>query len=491
MKPDLIFRVDGDEQIGLGHIYRMYALAKILKDWFNSTFYIQEPSPSIIQMIEGGGFRIFALPKTDRKSNAFYQELHNTTIKKNDIVVLDGYHFDARYQQELKSLDCKLISIDDIYATTFYADAVINHIGGLTENRYSSGGNTSFYLGPDYAILRPAFLVERPAIPAGSRINRLMITLGGADSNNVTMKILQTLEPHLHEFSTISVVIGSAYRFEDELRTYIQPRENIKVLKNISEQEMYETMYQSGMAICSASTVSYEYAAVSGLLFITQTADNQKDLYKYLLEGKLGLPLEKMTEVITAEKKEDHYIELSARQREILDGRSGKRLLSVFLKVYTAGNIRLRKTEENDLITYFNWANDPESRQNSFSADPISIDDHTVWFKNKLKDQHARLYVLESGNGIPIGNIRFELKEGEYVLSYFIDENFRQLGLAKQLLEIGIDQFFQESPSTDFVTGFIKEGNQPSVRAFSSVGFEAETNSKEGILKYKKTKKHV
>jgi hypothetical protein len=56
---------------------------------------------------------------------------------------------------------------------------------------------------------------------------------------------------------------------------------------------------------------------------------------------------------------------------------------------------------------------------------------------------------------------------------------------------MGIDQFFQESPDTKFVTGFIKEDNQPSVRAFCSVGFQAETNSKQGILKYKKTKKHV
>jgi UDP-2,4-diacetamido-2,4,6-trideoxy-beta-L-altropyranose hydrolase len=488
MKPDLILRVDGNELMGLGHIYRVYALAGILKSWFNCSFYIQEPSSSIIRMIEDAGFLVSILPATDRESKAFYTELYAGIRKNNELVVLDGYHFNARYQQGLKALGCKLICIDDIYATTFYADAVINHIGGLTKEHYKSQGETSFFLGPDYAILRQEFLGRKENTLPENRIGHLMITLGGADSNNITAKILHSLEPFFKQFTGISVVIGSANQHENELNKYIQQFQNIKLLKNLTAREMYETMWNSGMAICSASTVSYEYAAVGGLLFITQTADNQKDLYKYLLETQLAIPSEKITTLVTSQNKDHYYTSAIGKQREIFDGRSDKRLLSVFLKVYIQGNLQLRKAESADLMIYFNWANDPGSRQNSFSVAPISIEVHTSWFNNKLQDKNAFLYVLESKDGIPVGNIRFELKEGEHVLSYFIDPDFRQLGLARQLLDIGINKFFQDSPTSTFVTGFIKKSNQPSIKAFYAAGFLEETGCKNEILKYKKIK---
>ena len=46
--------------------------------------------------------------------------------------------------------------------------------------------------------------------------------------------------------------------------------------------------------------------------------------------------------------------------------------------------ISFRKAEERDLMTYFNWVNQTETRQNSFQSDCIDLKIHTNWFLNKI-----------------------------------------------------------------------------------------------------------
>lgn len=490
MKPDLILRVDGNELIGLGHIYRVLALAKILDPWFNSHIYIQEPSAAVIKLVRDHAIDLHVLPATKKHTPAFNGELY-PYVSADSMVVLDGYHFDSEYQQGLKSIGCKLISIDDIYNTKFFSDVVINHTGGLSEDCYIADENTRFFLGPEYAILRPEFLHGKQSPLPPDRTKRLIITLGGADTNNITLAILHNLQPHLERFESISIIIGAAYQFETTLRSFTENYQHIRILKSLTAPEMHKAMCNNGIAICSASTVSYEYASVGGLLFILQTADNQKDLYKFLDQKKLALPLERMIEIITNNETDHYYNKISGSQKVIFDGQSDKRLSAIFLNLYFLDNIQLRKTNTDDLMIMFTWANDPELRQNSFSAGNISLEEHTTWFHRKLQDNNSFLYLFESQQGVPIGNIRFELKEGEYVLSYFIDPGFRNLGLSKQLLNAGIEEFFKEATGINNVTGFIKEDNLPSIKAFLSVGFLPEANIVNGFLKYKKTNKHV
>ena len=47
-------------------------------------------------------------------------------------------------------------------------------------------------------------------------------------------------------------------------------------------------MKQCCFAICSPSTIVYEYMSVGGVVFLEQIADNQEDVIKYMTEEGLA-----------------------------------------------------------------------------------------------------------------------------------------------------------------------------------------------------------
>jgi UDP-2,4-diacetamido-2,4,6-trideoxy-beta-L-altropyranose hydrolase len=55
------------------------------------------------------------------------------------------------------------------------------------------------------------------------------------------------------------------------------------------------------------------------------------------------------------------------------------------------------------------WANDPQVRNASFSSGPISWETHVAWFNDKISIPRAEMFIAEDERGIPVGQIRFDL----------------------------------------------------------------------------------
>jgi len=137
--------------------------------------------------------------------------------------------------------------------------------------------------------------------------------------------------------------------------------------------------------------------------------------------------------------------------------------------------VNIRRASIDDLMTYFHWANDPETRKQSFNSNLILIEDHTNWFKRKLSDPNCFLYVVSYGN-TPIGQIRFDCKDEAAIISFSLDHNHRGKGLGLGILCKGIAQFRKDYPWEARIIGYVKKVNVPSVKAFRSLGF-IETGS--------------
>ncbi|MFT5648133.1 MAG: UDP-2,4-diacetamido-2,4,6-trideoxy-beta-L-altropyranose hydrolase, partial [Aureispira sp.] len=60
-KTRIYFRVDGDNKIGLGHIYRSLGLVEMLKDSFECFFIIRNPLKSLEEKIQKNA-SLIALP---------------------------------------------------------------------------------------------------------------------------------------------------------------------------------------------------------------------------------------------------------------------------------------------------------------------------------------------------------------------------------------------------------------------------------------------
>lgn len=115
MKLPLFIRCDASTQIGMGHLVRCSALAEMLKEKFEITFFCKDIPASYKQGLK---FNITQILVEDD----FLQHVNDQSI-----VVLDGYHFKGSYQRSIKNLGAILVCIVDFPDYDFLADLIINH----------------------------------------------------------------------------------------------------------------------------------------------------------------------------------------------------------------------------------------------------------------------------------------------------------------------------------------------------------------------------
>ncbi|MCP4441338.1 MAG: UDP-2,4-diacetamido-2,4,6-trideoxy-beta-L-altropyranose hydrolase, partial [Aureispira sp.] len=264
----IYFRADGNSQIGLGHIFRSLALATMLKNDFECIFVIRNPLDTLKPKIQAVANLIELPEPTDELEEATH--LVNSYLSEQDIVVLDGYHFKTSYQEVIKTAGVKLVSIDDIYECHFLSDAIINHAGGITPDYYNNQFYTQFYLGLNYLLLRPVFLEAAQTPYTKTDTNNIFICMGGADTNNNTIDILHKIEQKwTADDITCYVVIGQAYLHKKELENVIADSSlTIKVLSNLSAEQMLYYMQLCPIAICPPSGITFEYLCTAGALYL-------------------------------------------------------------------------------------------------------------------------------------------------------------------------------------------------------------------------------
>jgi len=146
----------------------------------------------------------------------------------------------------------------------------------------------------------------------------------------------------------------------------------------------------------------------------------------------------------------------------------------------SAASLTFRNAEEGDSKLLFTWANDPDVRISSLSPEPIEWEHHEQWFASRLKDPHSRIYIASDGD-TPIGQIRFDLKEGNIAnVDVHTAKESRGKGYGTPLITGGLERLFADT-DTQEVHAFIKPTNAPSISVFTKAGFhhEGETELKE------------
>jgi UDP-2,4-diacetamido-2,4,6-trideoxy-beta-L-altropyranose hydrolase len=480
MKSGIKFRCDGSKLIGLGHIYRMIALANLLEQEFECSFIVQKPEAGVCELLKQNNCRLQILGEDDLNLPGINSRLKDP-VQKNDILVLDGYCFNTDYQGGIKdNIGCKLACVDDIIMYPFIGDLVVNHAGGVLESDYQVAPTTRLLLGPRYAILRKEFYGVTAERRSVNQIENLFINFGGADVDNRTCRVINDLLKQRIVLTHVAVVTGAVFQHYTELQEIIRKNPFVKLYQNIDAGTMVQLMKNADMAICSSSTVAYEFCSVTGLLLIIKTSENQTGLYNFLINERLALPYSLSHDL--GRDIIDIRDELVSNQKKYFDGLAGVRLRKEFNRLYINDNFFLRRAVKGDVDTYFRWANDKDVRANSFKSDAISYDTHCSWFNLNIDSSESYLYIFSSGENVPIANIRFKVENETATLSYLIDERFRGLGLGKEILAQGTNFFFQDNQYVKTVQGFVKADNTASVKAFIASHFQevqsAQTNVK-------------
>ena len=482
MKKNVFFRADGNSKIGLGHVIRSLALADMLREEFNCHFVIRNPLETLKKKILEVCERIIVLPDT-KDTDAESEIFSENYLSQGDIVVLDGYHFGFAYQQSIRNRGCKLVCIDDIQHTHYIADAVINHAPGLSPNEFSVIAQTQLLLGSDYALLRRPFLCASVQPRTISKIKSVFVCFGGADHNNLSLKVLELFSAFKGEKYHINMVLGGANNFKDRVRAFAKRISDFKVnlFENLSAEDMVKVMQQSDCAIVPASSIMYEVLAVKMPVIGGYYVDNQVNIYHCFNETELIYGVGDLNLFSDYESALNGFTTQKINRTIYLQSNLGiekvkRNFLNIFQKINSKSVLKVRKAKESDLMTYFNWVNDNTVRENSFSQDEITLENHANWFKENLVDDSTIFYIFEENN-IPVGQLRFNLNDKIAVINYSIASRFRGRGFGKIIVQDAINKLLEEE-SVEKIKGIVKWDNVASVRIFEKIGFLRSTDVK-------------
>lgn len=467
--PVVYFRCDAGSQIGLGHLVRCLALAQVLRPSFQPHFLVREPAPALAALVLTEHFQLTALPaKPDYLEEA--AALCAFPFQPGDLVVLDGYAFTTSYQQVLKQHGLLLVYLDDLQAFPIPADVVLNQAGGLDPGAYQVPASTRLCLGPDYALLRLPFLEAAARDRHLPALERVFLNMGGADPGNETARILDQLHTGAPDLG-VEVVTGSAYPFRESLEAWALAHPRVRLHQQLSAAEMCQVMESCQAAILPPSSVAYEWCCVGGPLFLHQTAGNQAGMRTFLLQQRLASDWDEsgacLQQAFIGSGTEDQL----QQQKKYFNGKSSKNLLSVFQELYFRHFLDLRPAKAEDVLTLFEWINDPAVRANSFSQTPVPLEVHKVWFAHKLKEASC-LILIAQVKGLPAGMIRYDLKDHQGVISYLLDPAYRGKGLGSLLLEKGEQALRGLHPEVTTLIGHVQQSNPASMSSFEKNQYE-------------------
>jgi RimJ/RimL family protein N-acetyltransferase len=127
--------------------------------------------------------------------------------------------------------------------------------------------------------------------------------------------------------------------------------------------------------------------------------------------------------------------------------------------------MQLRKAIFDDWKMLLDWRNDPTTRLNSFEQGEVSEQTHKIWFNKSLSNSNREIYILEDNN-VPVGSIRSDNINDQYLLSWSIAPDQRGKGYGTKILEI-----YLQDKKGEFLAE-IKPENIASIKMVQKNGFK-------------------
>lgn len=132
----------------------------------------------------------------------------------------------------------------------------------------------------------------------------------------------------------------------------------------------------------------------------------------------------------------------------------------------------LRKATSADKKLIYNWANDPETRANSFNSKPIAWEDHDRWYDGKMSDENCDFYIFMDFFK-PLGVVRVDYNsEGQGEISYSIDSECRGQGLGREMISLLEKTVASGKRDNKNLIAKVKDDNEASKKIFTSLGYE-------------------
>ncbi|MFB2649025.1 UDP-2,4-diacetamido-2,4,6-trideoxy-beta-L-altropyranose hydrolase [Shewanella mangrovisoli] len=487
-----IIRVDASRWIGSGHVMRCLVLADgLTAAGHQVTFVCRPQAGDFIDVITMRGHQLICLPAlaaiTTPAYNADYAswlqvpwqqdaaELLASVTQANWLVV-DHYGINAQWELQVKQvLNCKLLAIDDL-VRPHAAELILDQTLDRQENEYLDiptilGIQPTVLSGLKYALLSPQFSqVRKLKLPRAAITDpyKILLTFGGIDEPNVTLRALKVLSDLDALFTVLLSPRAPHYH---EVKAWCDSQKN--VVHHDFVQDMARLMSEHDIAIGAPGTTSWERACLGIPNVVIPIAENQQAICQALLTHQAALLVEPSAierELLPAvlHLLNNHHIFAKANLL-LCDGKGLQRVIQAIMAKTEISAIRLRPVTIDDAALIYQWQADPVTRRYALNPNIPSWEEHLAWIGKKLhRAQDYFFLIVSAQNGEPCGAVRLdELSVNEYLISIFISpaQHGKGIGL------IGLKLIDECLPGIHIHATVLPE-NIASQRLFTKAGYQ-------------------
>ena len=261
-KKNILIRADSSSQIGLGHLMRTLLLAQGLKKYFHIIFAARELPGSQNALITQHGFALQMVKTME------CEELLEITNKLHPtLCIIDHYGIDQSCEAKIQKI-CDVLAFDDEFKQ-HSANIVLNHSFIAKTEDYSYLHDTKILAGSHYTLLKDAFFSHTNRfVPLETlKGKKVLITLGGSDPLNLSLRVKQYLLS-IEKSMCVTIVTTSANARLAHLKAV--DKELI-----VDADDMARLMRGYDLIITSASTSLLETFALQKPFIAIQCASNQ------------------------------------------------------------------------------------------------------------------------------------------------------------------------------------------------------------------------
>ncbi len=344
----LLIRADANLAIGTGHVMRCLALAQAWQDAGGQvTFASTALPPKLAERLVGTERcslkTIEARPGSD---DDLAQTLQLAESIRPASLVLDGYYFGPDFQLALRDARWRLLFLDDDRRhETYHADLILNQNAGASAGLYDRRThNARLLVGCHYAMLRREFLQASRKNATSETVSRILLTLGGADSQNLTKQFLVVLCLCIPANAQIHVVIGPANPHVAELQEIASTKERIAL--HVAPENLPQIMADCDLAVTAAGSSVYELAYLGVPMLLVVAAENQRSIATALDNLGAAVRVDEFPSSRTADlpsaferlvSDKRLRAECAAKGRQLVDGQGAARVVAA---LYEAGGAR-------------------------------------------------------------------------------------------------------------------------------------------------------
>lgn len=442
MAPLVIFRCDAGPVLGGGHVARCLALADAFAGTgWRTAFAVGPGTKEVVPRLSAASAEVRTIDgRPDTLASAWPEGA--------DLLVVDHYGLDARFEHGCRPWAKRVLAIDDLADREHDADWLVDPTPGRKAELYRTRvpATCQIAAGARFAPIQPEFLRRREQALARrvqpGPVRRILVSMGTTDPANATMVALEALSI-AKLGAEIDVVLGAAAPHRAEILRRLPKKAQL----SLDVADMADRLTAADIAIGAGGVSALERCCL-GLPTVTIViADNQRGATAGISHAGAALVLSEglpsagaVADAIRRLADDETRSAMAAAAARLCDGRGIARLLVTLAgSVETEGaEVSLDLAEEEDRSRLLAWQREPGSRRYARNPAVPSDQEHDRWFSKVLSDPDRILCIVRV-NGVPCGMLRLDRLQNDkpaFEVSILIATTFHGRGLGRAALAL-------------------------------------------------------